>query len=119
MELHGKVANRNLTIKLVVVALGAFGFGFALVPLYDVLCTMTGVANKTNLTKAAHIAEHPDDAREVTVEFVAQLPSVGSWEFAPVVASMKVHPGRLYEATYTARTLSGRGRRCAWAADSR
>jgi cytochrome c oxidase assembly protein subunit 11 len=108
MEQHGKVANRNLTIKLVVMALGAFGFGFALVPLYDVLCTMTGVANKANLTKAAHIAEHPDDAREVTVEFVAQLPSVGSWEFAPVVASMKVHPGRLYEATYTARNLSGR-----------
>ena len=108
MEQHGKVANRSLTIKLVLVALGAFGFGFALVPLYDVLCTITGVANKANLTQAARIAEHPDDAREVTVEFVAQLPSVGSWEFAPVIASMKVHPGRLYEATYTARNLSGR-----------
>jgi cytochrome c oxidase assembly protein subunit 11 len=78
------------------------------VPLYDVLCTMTGVANKANLTQAARIAEHPDEAREVTVEFVAQVPSVGSWEFAPVVTSMKVHPGRLYEATYTARNLSGR-----------
>lgn len=108
MEQHGKVANRSLMIKLVLVALGAFGFGFALVPLYDVLCTITGVANKANLTQAARIAEHPDEAREVTVEFVAQVPSVGSWEFAPVVTSMKVHPGRLYEATYTARNLSGR-----------
>ena len=108
MAQPGNSANRSLTLKLTVLAVGAFGFGFALVPLYDVLCTMTGIGNKANLTKAAQIAEHPDDRREVTVEFVAQLPSVGSWEFAPVVTSMKVHPGRLYEAQYTARNLSGR-----------
>ncbi|NBW88927.1 MAG: cytochrome c oxidase assembly protein, partial [Gammaproteobacteria bacterium] len=87
-------ANRRLTLRLLGVALGAFAFGFALVPLYDVLCDLTGVGNQKNLLKASTILEKPDDARTVTVEFIADLPSVGNWEFAPVVNSMQVHPGR-------------------------
>jgi len=39
-------ANRRLTLRLLGVALGAFAFGFALVPLYDVLCDLTGVGNQ-------------------------------------------------------------------------
>ena len=101
-ESHGRLA-----WKLGVVALGAFGFGFALVPLYDVLCSVTGFGNKAALTRAAKIAEHPDDERTVTVEFLGDLPTVGSWEFRPVVASMQVHPGRLYEAKFFAHNLTG------------
>lgn len=101
-------ANRRLTLRLLGVALGAFAFGFALVPLYDVLCDLTGVGNQKNLLKASTILEKPDDARTVTVEFIADLPSVGNWEFAPVVNSMQVHPGRLYEVDFVARNLTGR-----------
>ena len=100
--------HRSLSYKLWGLAVGAFAFGFALVPLYDVLCTLTGAGSKKNLTQAARIAEHPDDERLITVEFVTMLPSVGSWEFAPVVKSMQVHPGRLYEADFNARNLTGR-----------
>ena len=52
--------------------------------------------------------ERSHDARTVTVEFIADLPSVGNWEFAPVVNSMQVHPGRLYEVDFVARNLTGR-----------
>jgi cytochrome c oxidase assembly protein subunit 11 len=100
--------HRTLTVKLFGLAVGAFAFGFALVPLYDVLCTLTGAGSKKNLTQASRIAEHPDDERLVTVEFVTNLPTVGSWEFAPVVRSMQVHPGRLYQADFNARNLTGR-----------
>lgn len=100
---HGRLA-----LKLGAVALGAFGFGFALVPLYDVMCAVTGFGNKANLTRAAKIAEHPDDSRTVTVEFLGDLPTVGSWEFRPAVRSIQVHPGRLYEAKFVARNLTGR-----------
>ena len=101
--------NSRLTLKLLGVALGAFGFGFALVPLYDVLCEVTGFGNQKDLQQATTVvAGAPDDHRTVTVEFIAELPSVGSWEFRPVVRSMKVHPGRLYEIDYVATNLTGR-----------
>ncbi len=40
-------AHRRLALQLGVIALGAFGFGFALVPLYDVLCSVTGYGDRT------------------------------------------------------------------------
>lgn len=101
-------ANRSLTARLVLFAAGSFAFGFALVPLYDVLCEVTGFGDQKLLAKAAKVAENPDDTRTITVEFVTSLPSVGSWEFRPVVASMQVHPGRLYEAKFVAQNLTGR-----------
>jgi cytochrome c oxidase assembly protein subunit 11 len=102
-------SNRRLTLRLLGFAAGAFAFGFALVPLYDVICDITGVGNPKDLLRASNVQaiEH-DESRLVTVEFVADLPSVGSWEFRPVIAEMKVHPGRLYEIDYVARNLTGR-----------
>ena len=101
-------ANRSLTWKLLVFALGSFGFGFALVPLYDVLCSVTGVGDQKALARAAVVTEKPDLNRTVTVDFLADLPSVGNFEFHPVVAQMQVHPGKLYEAHFFAHNLMGR-----------
>jgi len=102
-------SNRRLTLRLLGFAAGAFAFGFALVPLYDVICDITGVGNPKDLLRASNVqAIEYDESRLVTVEFVADLPSVGSWEFRPVIAEMKVHPGRLYEIDYVARNLTGR-----------
>ncbi len=100
-------ANRQLTIKLLAIACASFAFGFALIPLYDVICDVTGFGNQKNLQVVARIAENPDDARTVTVDFMAELPSVGKWEFRPVVASMQVHPGRLYSTEFIAHNLTG------------
>ncbi|HEY8508994.1 MAG TPA: cytochrome c oxidase assembly protein [Steroidobacteraceae bacterium] len=109
MTAHGtRQANRRLTLKLAAIALGSFGFGFALVPLYDVLCDITGFGNQKRLTQRAVAVESPELDRTVTVEFMANVPSVGSWEFRPVVRSMQVHPGKLYEAEFIAHNLTGR-----------
>jgi len=101
-------SNRRLTLTLWGVALGAFAFGFALVPFYDVLCAWTGAGDRSAFKKAAAVTERPDDSRTVTIEFLADLPTVGSWQFKPVVQSMAVHPGRLYEAKFFAHNLTGR-----------
>ncbi len=93
-------ANRQLTAKLALFAVGSFAFGFALVPLYDVFCEITGFGDQTTLTEQRVVAEAPDQSRLITVEFLAELPTVGSWEFRPVVKSMQVHPGKLYEVDY-------------------
>ena len=99
--------NRKLTLKLGAFALGAFAFGFALVPLYDVLCDITGFGNQKSLAEQRLSVENPDDSRTITVDFLADLPSVGNWEFRPTVASMEIHPGRLYKTEYFAHNLTG------------
>jgi cytochrome c oxidase assembly protein subunit 11 len=47
-----------------------------------------------------------DPNREITVEFVADPASVGSYEFRPKVASMRVHPGKLYDTQFFAKNLT-------------
>jgi len=102
-----KPSHRRLALSLGLLALGAFGFGFALVPLYNVLCSLTGAGDRSALTRAvaapgSNGATQEQDSRVVTVEFLANLPTVGSWEFKPEVRSMQVHPGRLYAAKFYA-----------------
>ena len=100
--------NKRLTLKLLGFALGSFAFGFALIPLYDVLCDLTGFGNQKLLVEQRLTTEKPDDSRSITIDFIAELPSVGNWEFRPTVASMEVHPGRLYETEFLAHNLTGR-----------
>ena len=56
MSARGDGRHRNLIFKLSVFVAGSFAFGFALVPLYDVLCTITGLGNQKSLSRAAAFA---------------------------------------------------------------
>lgn len=98
-------ANRKLVRQLWLFAAGSFAFGFALIPLYDVLCDVTGYGNRTRLTEVSAVTEAPDENRTVTVEFISTAPTFGDWEFHPEAGSLEVHPGRLYEAKFYARNL--------------
>lgn len=101
-------SHRGLTARLLLMVAGSFAFGFALVPLYDVLCEVTGIGSRDRLSRAATIDPAAvADGRTITVEFTASVPAGGRWKFEPVAASMEVQPGRLYEAHYRARNLSG------------
>jgi cytochrome c oxidase assembly protein subunit 11 len=100
--------NRSLTWKLLAIAAGSFAFGFALVPLYSVLCAVTGYGDQSRLRQRVQAVEHPDAGRTVTVEFLADVASSGTFEFRPVVRTVQVHPGQLYTAQFYARNLSGR-----------
>ena len=95
-------ANRNLVLSLLVVVVGAFGFGYALVPLYDVFCEITGFGGRTN-DEAVAVNEAPDLSREIRVEFNTQLNEFAPWTFAADADSMIVHPGKMYFATFTAK----------------
>jgi len=100
--------NRSLVWQLWLFAAGAFAFGFALIPLYDVLCDVTGYGSKKTLVNAAAAPTKTDLNRLVTIEFISALPTVGEWEFHPVKNDLQVHPGQLYEATFIAKNLSAR-----------
>lgn len=96
-------ANKRLAMKLGAVALGALGFGFALVPLYNVLCEATGLNGKTNAESARPAAVKVDKSRWVTVQFTGTVMPGLSWEFHPQQASIRVHPGEITRASYYAR----------------
>jgi cytochrome c oxidase assembly protein subunit 11 len=100
--------------RLALAAAVMFGFGFALVPLYNVLCEAVGLNGKAaslNSATATSGSEQSADGaprREVTVEFVATTNADMPWEFHPAVARMKVRVGEPAEAIYVARNLAGR-----------
>jgi cytochrome c oxidase assembly protein subunit 11 len=98
-------ANRSLTRQLWLFAAGSFAFGFALIPLYDVICDVTGYGDRSKLREASTIVVAPDENRLVTIEFVTDAPAFGDWEFRPTTSSVTVHPGQLYEAKFVARNL--------------
>jgi len=100
--------HRRLTWQLAAIALGAFGFGFALVPLYRTLCAVTGYGDQASLLERVSAIEHPDLNRTVSVEFLTDVASAGSWDFRPEVRRIEVHPGELYTAQFYAHNLTGR-----------
>ena len=116
---HGerKRANRRLTRSLLIMTAGSFAFGWALVPLYDVFCKVAGIGNAQAKAGAAEVGEAVDANREVTVEFLADPATVGSFEFRPEIAAMRVHPGKLYDTQFYAKNLTG-GRSVAQAVPS-
>lgn len=85
-----------------------FGFGYALVPLYDVLCQITGIGGKTGTVAAAEArAQAVDTTRWITVEFTGNTAAGLPWEFGPEVKKLRVHPGEIAEAQFFARNISG------------
>jgi len=94
-----------LSAKLIVLALGMFGFGYLMVPLYDIICDITGLNGKTGRVAIADV-QLADDNREITVEFVGIVNAGGSWEFRPNATTMVVKPGVLYNTSFYAKTLS-------------
>ncbi len=87
--------------KLACMAVLMFGFAFALVPLYDVFCDITGINGKTD-DVAAQESNQVDFSRTVTVEFVAYInPGLG-WDFVPEMKRISVHPGETHTIAYRA-----------------
>ena len=101
-----KRANRRLLTGLLIMTAASFAFGWALVPLYDVFCRTIGIGNADAKAGPVKAIEAVDANREITVEFVASPASVGSFEFRPEVASMRVHPGKLYDTQFFAKNLT-------------
>ena len=95
--------------KLALIVVGMFGFGFLMVPIYNVLCEVTGLNGKTGVIEASQAsALEVDRSREITVEFIANLNLGANWDFRPEVGRMKVHPGATYTTTYFAKNNSSR-----------
>jgi cytochrome c oxidase assembly protein subunit 11 len=92
-----KADNRSLLVRLAVIALAMFGFGFALVPFYEKICQVTGLRDidRPDVVKNTQV----DATRSVTVELDANTRGL-PWRFRPVQRSVVVHPGALTQVEY-------------------
>jgi len=99
---------RRVVIKMVIVVIAMFGFGFAMVPLYDVICEITGINGKTGVVDASKQTMQADLSREVTVKFVTSVNQFAPWEFKASVTTMTVNPGAIYETMFYARNKTKR-----------
>jgi len=102
MSQEKQTDNKKLIIKLTGVVGGMFLFAFALVPLYDVFCEITGINGKTR-GQALYKQVAVDRDRLVTIEFLTNVNRGMPWQFESKVKSIKVHPGELNEVIFYAK----------------
>lgn len=95
---------KQLRIMLFVV-IGMFGFCFALVPLYNVLCKVTGLNGKTSGEVGRPVIK-ADQSREVTVELLATLNDSVLCEFSPGDKKHRLHPGEYVSTAFRVKNLT-------------
>lgn len=105
---QSKPSNSKVIKKLVLVVFAMFGFGFALVPLYDVFCDITGLNGKTNSSSVAYTADGIDTSRTIKVQFITRMAKGIPWEFEPVINEILVHPGEMKFVNFYAKNKSQR-----------
>lgn len=103
-----RAQNRSVLKKLIVVTIGMFAFGFALVPFYKKICEVTGLAQERVAVSNTQV----DPARSVTVEFDANVGTGLPWRFEPLTPKVTAHPGEVKQVLYrivntTDRTVVG------------
>lgn len=91
--------------KLFFVVLAMFGFGYALVPLYNIFCEITGTGS--SITRGTVATARLDAGRTIKVEFTSHTEASLPWEFRPLQRSINVHPGQVVVVKYYAKNMSG------------
>ncbi|MCG9627008.1 cytochrome c oxidase assembly protein [Vibrio mediterranei] len=104
MSEQNRKSNKKLVTWLSVAVIGMFGFGFALVPLYDIMCEALGINGKTNTVSAVQpVGMRADISRTIRVEFMAHINPDMPWTFKPETIYLDVHPGEVIQTAYLAK----------------
>lgn len=100
-------ANIKVAKRLALIAVAMFGFGYVLVPIYNVFCDVTGLNGKTGELSAAEAGKlRVAKDRTVTVTFDTNVHGDLPWKFKAKQVSVKVHPGEVNEVMFRAENLS-------------
>ena len=102
-----KIASKKILFLLCFTTLAMFGFGFAMIPLYNVLCKNLGINGK--IDKNAYLISHDIDlSRRVRVDFITNNNNYLAWDFHPRIQHVQLHPGENILVYFTAKNNSGR-----------
>lgn len=98
----------NTVVKLVLIAILMFGFGYALVPLYEAFCRVTGFGGKTDIIEEAMALETPVIDRDVAVTFTSHSHTSLPWEFKPLTRGLDIKVGEVQDAYFYVKNYSDR-----------
>jgi len=102
------MGSNNIVVKLVIITVVMFGFGYALVPLYDAFCRVTGFGGKTDIIEEAAAASAVASDREVAVTFTSHSHTALPWEFKPITKGLDVNIGEVQDAVFYVKNYSDR-----------
>ncbi|MDT8363886.1 MAG: cytochrome c oxidase assembly protein [Nitrosomonas sp.] len=91
-------SNTEILKKLIVFSMVMFGFGYAMVPLYEKFCEVTGIYELQRpdvLDKSTKV----DETRVINIQLDANVRGL-SWDFRPLQSAIQVHPGKSAEVVY-------------------
>jgi cytochrome c oxidase assembly protein subunit 11 len=100
-----KSPRKIIWISIIVVIL-MFAFGFAMVPLYNAICQITGIGGKTSGEAAPTTTNAVDQSRSVTVQFVTQTNAHLPWKFYAGTPQIALHPGEAKQIFFYAKNMS-------------
>ncbi len=102
-------AAQKTIVKAAATAVAMFAFVFwVMVPLYNVLCKVTGLNGKTDDTPYTAVPAAVDTTRTITVQFLATNNKGMNWDFKPSVHQVKIHPGEVGSLSFYVRNPSSR-----------
>jgi len=97
------------TIKLLsTVVLGMFVFSFALVPLYNVFCEVTGLNGKIELKATTEKGLENQDGRDISIQFISHNNEEMPWIFKPSEDKIKIKTGKYHTATFYVRNTTSK-----------
>lgn len=99
--------NNKLLLLLCFTIVSMFMFGFAMVPLYNVLCKNLGINGKTEKTSYAE-SDDIDLSRSIRVEFMTNNNNYLPWTFYPRLQHVQLHPGENILVYFQAKNNSKR-----------
>lgn len=106
-----KKSHRKIFLIGGIVAALMFGFCFAVVPFYGLICKATGIntslpSSELVLREQVNASATIDKTREVTVQFVASNHMGLPWDFYPRMKSIRVHPGENTKVYFYAKNTT-------------
>ena len=100
--------HRTTAVKTTIIAIAMFGFGYALVPLYEVFCDVTGFGGRTDIVATDAQGNQTEnfeinENRLVRLQFTGDAATPLPWDFKAGQFQAELKPGQLYEFYYIAK----------------
>ena len=94
------ISMKKLITRLLLVVVAMFIFGFALVPIYDVMCRAFGINGKTGGQYEGE--QTVDTSRQVRVQFLSTNSADMTWNFYPKSDELTANPSAVNEMVFIA-----------------
>lgn len=105
-----KNVHQKILTLLTIIMVGMFCFTFALVPIYNVFCKVTGLNGKVDIQKPGTFTRYQNEtvqnSRLITIEFDVNTNKQVPCAFSPSHTALQIKTGELTLTSYYVKNLS-------------